>query len=134
MEDRDSDEPAPPPEGGWFKTLHSTATCTCVEVRFLAAADAVQVRDSKQIDAVTGENASDIITLPTADWRQFIGGLVDDDARATGPLVRYSPSDSTIVLHCTETGVELTYDADEWEAFRSGVLDGEFDPPARANL
>ena len=132
MEDHDGDEPAPP-GSGWFKSQHSAATCTCVEVRFLADADAVQVRDSKQISAITGENVSEIITLPAADWRQFIGGVADEAARTTGPLVRYSPDDNTIVLHCTESGVELTYDSDEWEAFRSGVLDGEFDPPAPVN-
>lgn len=122
----------PTASAGWFKSKRSSGSCTCVEVRFLADADAVQVRDSKQIDAVTGTNVSDIITLPSTDWRQFIHSLVDD-ARATGPLVHYSPDDGTIVLHCTESGVELTYDSDEWEAFRSGVLDGEFDPPAPAN-
>lgn len=122
-----SEGPASP--AGWFKATASTASCTCVEVRFLA--DAVQVRDSKQISAVTGENVSRVITLPAEDWRQFLRKIDEDElGPAAGPLQSTADHDGTVVLHCLSSGIELTYDIEEWHAFRAGVRDGEFDLPS----
>lgn len=120
-----SEEPARP--AGWFKSTRSAAACTCVEVRFLP--DAVQIRDSKQISAATGENVSDIITLPLSEWPQFLRHVTHDAPNPSPLLLRPANDSGAMALRCEATGAELIYDADEWDAFHDGVLDGEFDPP-----
>ncbi len=120
------------PMAPWFTSRHCAAGGDCVEIRFLRTV--VQVRDSKQISAITGQNVSRIITLPTDDWRQFLRQVAEDDLAATaaGPLQRDTTDEGNVVLRCESTGVELVYDLDEWDAFCEGVLDGDFEPPARA--
>jgi len=117
----------------WFKSRHCELDGNCVEIRFLRTV--VQVRDSKQVSAITGQNVSRIITLPTDDWRQFLRQVAEDDLATTtdGPLHRVTTDEGNVVLRCESTGVELVYDLDEWDAFCAGVLDGDFDPPVRVS-
>lgn len=125
--------PSAAPLAPWFKSRHCRAGTHCVEIRFLRTV--VQVRDSKQISAITGQNVSRIITLPTDDWRQFLRDVAEDDlaTSTSGPLHRATTDEGNVILRCESTGVELVYDLDEWDAFCAGVLDGDFEPPTRVS-
>ncbi|WP_024799841.1 DUF397 domain-containing protein [Nocardia sp. BMG51109] len=108
--------------GGWFKSSFSKDSNSCVEVRLTDSL--VYVRDSKYRGLPEDQP---IITVASAAWPTVLDLAL---AKSSGTV----NDDLTIALHpagsATLTdgrGVQLVYNADEWDAFTKGVADGQFD-------
>lgn len=97
---------------GWRKSRYSGQSENCVEVA--PAEGGVLVRDTK--DHGTGP----VIRLTHREWEAF---LLDVRIGVTTPRIEHHEAGTD--LH--STGTTLHFTPDEWIAFRSGVLDGEFD-------
>ncbi|WP_163509119.1 DUF397 domain-containing protein [Fodinicola acaciae] len=54
---------------GWFKSSHSDAAATCIEVRF--AGDVVEIRDTK----ANGVDGQPTLTVDAPSWRAFIAKI-----------------------------------------------------------
>jgi hypothetical protein len=107
----------------WFKSTFSGEAGTCVEVSHRH--ESVLIRDSKY----TGpEQERPIISVPADRW----AGVLD---LALGSISGVVGDALTITVHrdggatLSGDGVDLVYNADEWDAFTKGVADGQFDRP-----
>ncbi len=72
------------PLAAWFTSRHCAAGGDCVEIRFLRTV--VQVRDSKQISAITGQKDDVSATNEAMKDRRAIRRLVDAGGRRPGWL------------------------------------------------
>lgn len=121
--------PADSDSRGWFKSSYSAASCTCVEVNL----DGVEVlvRDSKR-PASSGEPgadgpARDVITVERAQWAAFLADVQGDEpSRRCRTVALAAARDGSTTVTCIRSGTSLAFDADEWQAFASGVRAGEF--------
>ncbi len=109
---------------GFKKSSFSTATCTCVEVKFDTAAGSAYVRDNKYRGDPLAEP---IAVIPLEVWRVFLDEVAG--TRLAGDngfvLVEDHPEGGVIL---TAGEVVLSFRRDEWVAFVSGVDAGEFFP------
>lgn len=125
------DDPPPNryrPRKGFYKSLHSTANLTCVEVKLDLDRERALVRDSKYAG---DPRAEPIIAVALADWCRFLDQLVVSDGSVgdgAGPLRVELRTGGGAILRSGE--IALTFDAAEWSAFTAGVRDGEFTPVA----
>ncbi|MCM6778589.1 DUF397 domain-containing protein [Nocardia sp. CDC159] len=107
----------------FFKSTHSGANGTCVEIAHRA--DAVLIRDSKYSGPAADQP---IIAIAARHWHSFLdtvrsgaSGLVAEDISLT--------VDSDGSARIADGAVVLAYDAAEWDAFVKGVADGQFGRP-----
>ncbi len=107
----------------WFRSTRSNNGNQCVEIRF--DGDAVLIRDSKYRRNPANRRADEpVITVTAAEWMDFLGA-VRSGRPAVGVLTTHSaPGDHTAV-RCGK--IDLVYTPGEWDAFRAGSRDGEFD-------
>ncbi|WP_306359986.1 DUF397 domain-containing protein [Nocardia sp. CC227C] len=106
----------------FFKSTFSGGDQTCVEVAHRA--DSVLIRDSK----FTGSRAQQpILSIAPTRWRAFLDLVLTGDSGAIGPVrITVHPDAGATIA---DEVVALTYDTEEWDAFRKGVAGGEFDRP-----
>jgi hypothetical protein len=100
----------------WRRSRHCGTSADCVEVAHRE--DGVLVRDSK--DHGTGP----VIRLATPEWEAFLLDVRIGLPSGTTPVTIETLPTGTDVHHA---GTTLRFTPGEWTAFRSGVLDGEFD-------
>ncbi|MFI6309770.1 DUF397 domain-containing protein [Nocardia fusca] len=114
--------------GGFFKSSYSNDGPSCVEVRFHG--DRVLIRDSKQNHEYTDVPTSQpTIAVPTARWASFLDLVLSSRSGTVDTLAVAIDGDDRAELTGADTSgktATLRYTADEWDAFRKGVADGEF--------
>jgi len=118
----------------WFKASFSSNAASCVEVRFDGAV--VHIRDSKYgRDPANDPEREPIITIPCDQWERFLDQVTGQaGTRANGALDVETTADGTTILRATKTDLQLTFTADEWNAFLGGVRAHEFTHPASVIL
>src|SRR2546428_570562 len=96
----------------WFKSTFSGGEQACVAVAHRS--DAVLIRDTKL------GNDSPIISVPPAQWQAVLDIALSKSSGAVDALtVSLQENGGATVSNCA--GIELTYTADEWDAFAKGV-------------
>lgn len=104
----------------WFKAARSGYT-NCVEVAHLAAE--TRVRDTKQHDLIE----QPLLLCSPEAWScleaEFRG---ESPFGSNGEIAITATNDGGQLWRSTASGVELRFTADEIDAFRGGVVDGEF--------
>lgn len=105
----------------WFKATFSDHGNACVEVRICD--HEVLVRDSKYKGDLA---AQPMIAIRADKWHEFLVAVVE---RSTGgrdglPLIDYR-HDGCVSINAG--AVTLTYTRPEWDAFRDGIENNEFD-------
>lgn len=104
---------------GFFKSTFSGGDQTCVEVSHQR--DSVLIRDSK-----FGEGESPIITIPAPHWPAVLNLALNGESGEVADVLAITVDhDGGATLR--SGGIELMYNADEWDAFAKGVADGQFD-------
>lgn len=107
---------------GWYTSTRSNNGNQCVEIRF--DGDAVLIRDSKYRRNPANRPADEpIITVTASVWTAFLALL--DSGRAHTELIAHTAADGATTLRHGD--ITLDYTPEEWEAFRAGARDGEFD-------
>lgn len=87
-----------------------------VEVRFDGAV--VQLRDSKyQGDPATQPN----ITLDRSEWQPFLEVVAGHPPESWRGLPAITNASDGLITVQTVDGTQLTYFAEEWNAFRRGI-------------
>lgn len=104
------------PRPGWRTASFSSNGSNCVEV--LEADGETWVRDTKDRDA-------GVVALSAAQWTTFLAEVADDRPSANGAVEVHEDGDGRQVTELA-SGVVLRFTRSEWQAFRSGVLAGEF--------
>jgi hypothetical protein len=108
---------------GWFKSSLSGGSDNCVEVQL--AGDRVLIRDSKYLRNSANDPATQpVIALPASDWQAFLDAATRAEPRAGFPVIIPGPDGCVSVRD--SRGTVLTYTPDEWDAFKAGVVKGEF--------
>ncbi|MEG8177108.1 DUF397 domain-containing protein [Nocardia terpenica] len=103
----------------FYKSTFSGADKTCVEIAHLD--DAVLIRDSKYTGPA---NEQPIVSLPSAHWPTMLElTLSGKSGQVDSVTVTVHPAGGVTIA---DKGAALIYDADEWDAFRKGVADGQF--------
>ena len=103
---------------GWRTSSFSSNGASCVEV--LEADGAAYLRDTKE------HGVGAVLHLGEPAWSAFLAEVARD-APSTNGAVEVTPGDAgDRTLRETSTGALLRFRADEWTAFRRGVLAGEF--------
>jgi hypothetical protein len=97
---------------GWRKSRFSGASENCVEVA--PTADGVLVRDTKD------HGNGPVISFTAAAWADFLRDVREGNPSAT---IETQPAGTS--LH--SAGTTLRFTLAEWNAFRAGVLDGDFE-------
>jgi hypothetical protein len=97
----------------WRTSSRSSNGESCVEVA--PTADGVLVRHSKH-------PADGTIAFTFPAWEEFLR----DALHGQSLNIRRDGTDT--LVSSPDTGVELRFDQDEWQAFVAGVRDREFDP------
>jgi hypothetical protein len=103
---------------GWRKSTYSDQADGCVEVN--SGSDGVEVRHSKIAD-------SPVICFTGEQWSGWLGEVIADNLTNTNGAVTVLIQPGSWVVRDVVTGTELTFDEQEWTAFRLGAKDGEFD-------
>ncbi|MBF4999770.1 DUF397 domain-containing protein [Nocardia sp. BSTN01] len=107
----------------WFKSTFSGGEKTCVEVAHTSAS--VLLRDSKYVGP---EQDQPIITVARDQWQALLDlVLTNISGHLADNLILQVQADGSALL--ARDGIELAYNADEWDAFVKGVADGQFDRP-----
>jgi hypothetical protein len=116
-----------PGENGWKKSSYSVGNASCVEVN--VGATTVLLRDSKEQRKAGYLPADDpTIEVSAEVFDELIGRVAAGAEEVAAGSLSAETRQGGITLSCAETGVELSFTAAEWEAFRSGAADGEFTP------
>lgn len=103
----------------WFKSTFSGEAQTCVEVS--DQCDSVLIRDSK-----FAEGESPIITIPAQYWPVVLNLALNGESGEVADMLAITVDHDGGATLCSG-GIELVYNADEWDAFAKGVADGQFD-------
>lgn len=103
---------------GWRTSSASSNGASCVEV--LEADGATYLRDTKQ------HGQGPVVHLDGQAWSAFLDEVARDAASANGAVEVTARPDGGRTVVETSSGAELHFRADEWTAFRDGVLAGEF--------
>lgn len=118
---------------GWFRAKRCTGG-TCVEVRM--DPDLIWVRDSKENhlgEGPDGEQAQPMLSIARREWLVFLTEVLGDSPVGTNGVLTYTVvSGGDVVLTGSDSDVSLRYDAEEWQAFTEGVVEGDFGPVAKA--
>ena len=106
----------------WRTSSFSSNGSNCVEV--LERGDGTWMRDSK-------DRQGPALHCSAAHWRAFLAGVAEDDAPdhdtpGHGALRVRATDDGGRRVEDLDTASALRFTADEWRAFRRGVLAGEF--------
>lgn len=105
----------------WRTASFSSNGSNCVEV--LEADGATWLRDTKDRAAGTAH-------LSGPQWSAFLAEVAVDAPSTNGAVVVSPDADGGRDLTEIASGITLRFTAGEWDAFRSGVLAGEFDRAA----
>lgn len=105
----------------WRTASFSSNGANCVEV--LDGDGATWIRDTKDRDA-------GVLALSASQWSAFLAEVADDTPSDNGAVVVHLADDGTREVTELASGTALRFTPDEWRAFRSGVLAGEFDRAA----
>jgi len=109
----------------WFAAC-SSGNCVEVTLTDLMA----YIRDSKQNELGIQQP---IIALNLKDWVEFLDQVAADEiAEADGVLVVEEASNGWVELLDTAKDITLSFDAQEWGAFTTGVKAGRFTPADRS--
>ncbi|MGH3852499.1 MAG: DUF397 domain-containing protein [Pseudonocardiaceae bacterium] len=103
---------------GWRKSTYSAQQDGCVEVDLTS--DGVQIRHSKILN-------SPVISFTEAQWSRWLGEVISEHLTNTNGAVTVLAQPGSWTVRDV-TGTELTFNDQEWTAFRLGAKDGEFDP------
>ncbi|PVZ10799.1 DUF397 domain-containing protein [Actinomycetospora cinnamomea] len=106
----------------WRTSRHSSNGASCVEV--LEADRATYLRDTKQ------HGQGPVVHLDGPAWSAFLDEVARDAPSANGAVEVTATAEGGRTVREASSGAELHFRADEWAAFRAGVLDGEFSPGA----
>ncbi len=104
---------------GWRTSSFSSNGASCVEV--LEADGATYLRDTKE------HGQGPVVHLDVPAWSAFLDEVARDAPSANGAVEVTARSDGGRTVQEASSGAELHFRADEWTAFRDGVLAGEFD-------
>ncbi|NQE88685.1 DUF397 domain-containing protein [Nocardia terpenica] len=103
----------------FFKSTFSGGEKTCVEVAHRG--DSVLIRDSKYTGPATEQP---IVSLSPAHWPTMLElTLSGKSGQVDTVTVTVHPAGGATIA---DQSAALIYDADEWDAFRKGVADGQF--------
>lgn len=117
-----------PESTGWFTSTRTNNGNQCVEVRFDGAA--VLIRDSKfRRNPEHRLDDEPVITVTAPEWMTFLAAVLGRHSDRTALSWETGPDGHTALRHGETT---LVYTPGEWEAFRAGAADGEFDRIALA--
>jgi len=105
----------------FFKSTFSGGDKTCVEVAHLD--DRALIRDSKFT-----ESESPIISVPAPHWVTVLNLALNGESGEVADVLAINV-DHNGGATLRSGAIELTYNADEWDAFMKGVADGQFDRP-----
>ncbi|MCM6778590.1 DUF397 domain-containing protein [Nocardia sp. CDC159] len=107
----------------WYKSTFSGEAQTCVEIAHRSAA--VLIRDSKYSGSAAGQP---IISVTLRDWEPFLCLALANSSGTLGHGLGVTVNVNGSATIKTRT-VTLTYTAEEWDAFRKGIADGQFSRP-----
>lgn len=110
----DIDDDGVPTE--WARSSYCTSG-VCIEVRW--SSNTVQVRDSKR----SKDPVQDIIVLQPTDWKVFLDHVAAGTVEPGGPIECVHHE---LGVNFVRGSTVLQFDSAEYEAFRAGVLAGEF--------
>lgn len=116
------------PPGHWFKASASNGSCACVEVR-LTTSGLVEIRDSKFLRNPDNDPAlQPVISVEPRHFADWVAGVCGRSVSEMNDTItsRRTPAGQSVVSR-TGSEVELTFTPEEWQAFRSSALRGEFD-------
>ncbi|MGH1488571.1 MAG: DUF397 domain-containing protein [Acidimicrobiales bacterium] len=109
----------------WRKARRCTDS-TCIEVNL--SGPVVGVRDSKDL-AADPDAPFPSIQVPADRWSMFLSEVMGESTPGDNGSIFFNEEDGgNVVLTSAESDVALTYDSDEWIAFKGGVADGDFGP------
>jgi hypothetical protein len=110
----------------WFKSSASSGTGCCVETAFHP--DEVLMRDSKYLrDPADDPDLQPIISSSHADWTAFVDAVRLHRYPAEGALTATLDADGWVTVRSSlDSSVELHFTPEEWDAFVTGVYEGEF--------
>lgn len=103
---------------GWRTSSFSSNGASCVEI--LEADGATYLRDTK----CHGEGA--VLHLDGPAWAAFLREVAHDLPSTNGAVEVTADDDGGRLVRETSSDAVLLFRDDEWTAFRSGVLAGEF--------
>ncbi len=115
------------PEDTWSRSSFCS-TCTCVFVARLG--DSVFLKNNRD-DGISNQV---IVSIRLDQWARLLNDIVVSNGNFPSALlaVQYDSfsvlkrADGSVVVF-DKPGRSIEYDADEWEAFVAGVLNGDFD-------
>lgn len=103
---------------GWRKSTYSAQANGCVEVS--PNCGGMEIRHSQIID-------SPVIRFTGEQWSRWLGEVVADNLTNTNGAVTVLVRPDSWTVRDLALGTELTFNQQEWIAFRLGAKDGEFD-------
>lgn len=103
---------------GWRTSSFSSNGASCVEV--LEADGGAYLRDTKE----HGEGA--VLHLDGPAWTAFLDEVARDVPSANGAVEVTAGAGADRLVREHSSGAVLAFRDDEWDAFRRGVLAGEF--------
>ncbi len=116
------------PRDGYVKSSFSEGGGQCVLVRRREHDSSVFLRDSKYARNPRNQPENEpIIEMPATAWAPFVAQALglSGDVVADCPAIEFVPEREDVVLRGND-GTTLVFTRDEWEAFRAGLLNGEF--------
>lgn len=105
---------------GWRKSTYSAMQNGCVEVNLTS--DGAEIRHSKIVD-------SPVISFTAEQWSRWLDEVISDDLTNTNGAVTVRPHPHSWTIYAAPAETKLTFNAQEWTAFRLGAKAGEFTPP-----
>ncbi|WP_067682404.1 DUF397 domain-containing protein [Nocardia miyunensis] len=106
----------------WFKSSRSNGNQSCVEVCFDDGA--VLIRDSKYTGPAVDQP---IIPVSIEDWPAILELALNRCSGAVRDTLTIAVDLEGGAVVRNEQGVDLSFTADEWDAFAKGVAEGQFD-------
>lgn len=108
----------------WRKATASTNGGDCVEVKAHGAT--ILIRDSKYLrDPTNDPDLQPIITITATQWHVFLDTVAGRSSQLSEPAITVHTDRSVTLTSADST--TLRYTPAEWEAFLTGVHNGEFD-------
>ena len=105
----------------WFKSSFSQSSSNCVQVKFVGSV--VLVSDSKYIGPA---HLQPIVRVLATAWDVFLELALGNDVREDSIAIPSIATDSHGMTITDAVGTTLEFTPGEWDAFRSGILAGEF--------
>jgi hypothetical protein len=89
--------------------------------------DTVRIRDSKNLSPGDDGQPFPFIEVESNQWSTFLTAVAANQAGGEGAILFNYTEDGGVTLSSNTSSTRLTYDSDEWEAFRYGSARGDFD-------